>query len=108
VSLHTTNPAAVGTGEHTWSNYARKKIPAARWGAITGTAGSDRRVQNASTITFSTVGATTFGQKAVYAGIWTAAAAGSFIVGGPLTASVTLSAGVKPSFATNAFDVEQD
>lgn len=108
ISLHSGDPGVTGASEHTWSNYKRKKVPAARWSTITGTAGTDRRVQNASTLTFSTVGTTTFGQKAIYGGVWTASAGGSFLVGGALTTSVTLSAGVTPSFATNAFDIEQD
>lgn len=108
VSLHNGAPAATGANEMTWSNYKRQKLKAANWGTVTGTAGSNRRIQMKSTITFSTVGTTTAGQKAIGVGVWTASAAGSFIVGGTLNTSITLSAGTVPSFGASALDIEQD
>ena len=110
ISLHKGDPAATGANEHTWSKYARLKIVSATWSAITGTAGTNRRVE-ATTLTYSTVGTTVAGQTAIYVGVWhhlTRTTASNFIVGGALTASVVLGAGVVPSFATGAMDIEQD
>lgn len=111
ISLHTGSPAATGANECTWSKYARQKVVSANWSAITGTAGSNRRIENASTITYSTVGTTTCGETAIYLGVWnhaTYTSASHFLVGGALNTSVVLNSNVVPSFIANACDIEQD
>ena len=112
ISLHTGDPAATGANEMTWSKYARQRVESARWGAPTGTAGSNRRTQCVSTLTFSTVGTTTEGQKAIYLGVWNhltqTSATTNFLAGGALNTSVTLNSNVVPSFVANACDIEQD
>jgi hypothetical protein len=80
VSLHTASPAATGANEATGGSpaYARKQTT---WGTAAGSTISG------SEVTFD-VGAGTY----THWGLWTAATGGTFIDGGALSASVTLSA----------------
>ncbi|NIL86500.1 hypothetical protein RhoFasGS6_03904 [Rhodococcus fascians] len=80
VSLHTASPAATGANEATGGSpaYARKQTT---WGAASGSTISG------SEVTFD-VPAGTY----THWGLWTAATGGTFIDGGALSASVTLSA----------------
>jgi hypothetical protein len=81
ISLHTANPGTTGASEATGGSpaYARK--------ATTWTAGASDGVVNGSQVTIDAAAGTY-----THFGLWTAATAGTFISGGALSASVTLSA----------------
>lgn len=80
VSLHTASPGSTGASEATGGTpaYARKQTT---WGTAAGSTVSG------SEVTFN-VGAGTY----THWGLWTAVTGGTFVDGGALSASVTLSA----------------
>lgn len=106
VSLHTADPTETGTqtsSEATYTGYAR--VAVARSGA--GWTVSGNNVSNAAAVTF---GACTAGSSSVtHFGIGTdLSGAGNLILKGALTATLAVSAGITPSFATGELDVNLD
>lgn len=106
ISLHTGDPGETGnqtTSEATYTGYAR--VAVARSGA--GWTVSGANCSNAAAVTF---GACTAGSSTVtYFGIGTdASGAGNLIASGALTASLAVTAGVTPSFAIGALDIDAD
>jgi hypothetical protein len=106
VSLHTADPGETGdqtTSEATYTGYARVAVArsAAGW-TISGA-----NCSNAAAVTF---GACTAGSSTVtYFGIGTdASGAGNLIASGALSASLAVTAGITPSFAIGALDVNAD
>lgn len=83
VSLHTADPALVGSNEATGGSYARQNANAAF-----AAAGSGSKVTNAA-LSFATMPAGTFS----HFGVWDAASAGNFLWGGALASSKTVAAG---------------
>lgn len=77
VSLHTASPSTTGANETSGGSYARQ---ACSWNAASG--GSKT---NSSSLTFSTTGSTAM----THFGTFSASTAGTYGVGGALTASVT-------------------
>lgn len=84
VSLHTADPGTTGASEVTGGSYARVAVT---WGAPSG--GS---VANSNALSINLPATTT----AAYFGVWSAATAGTYYIGGALSPSVTTggSAGV--------------
>lgn len=78
ISLHTASPGTTGASEATGGSYARQQTT---WGSASG------GVINGSAVTVP-VPSGTFSHW----GLWTAATGGTFIDGGTLSSSVTLSA----------------
>jgi hypothetical protein len=104
VSLHTGDPGEGGsqtTSESAYTNYAR--VAVARSGA--GWTVSAANVSNAAAVTFPACGVT--GSTITHFGIGTASAgAGVLLFSG--TCSLVVSAGITPSFAIGALDVDAD
>lgn len=90
VSLHTANPGTTGANEATGGSYARQ---AGSWGAASG--GS---ISNDTAINFTSMPASTI----THVGLWTASSGGTFLWGGALTVSRTLSAGATAQFTIAA------
>ena len=109
VSLHTVDPNETGlqnSNEATYGSYARVSVArsAAAW-AVAGT--NPTTADNVSAINFP---AATSGSVVVtHFGIGTAASgAGVLLFSGALAASLTVNAGVTPSFAAGALDITCD
>jgi hypothetical protein len=106
VSLHTANPDETGsqtTSETAYTNYAR--VAVARSGA--GWTISGANCSNTATVAFAACGVT--GATLTHFGIGTdAAGAGTLLFKGALDASLVVSAGITPSFAAGALDVNAD
>jgi hypothetical protein len=104
VSLHTGDPGEGGsqtTSESAYTNYAR--VAVARSGA--GWTVASANVSNAAAVTFPACGVT--GSTITHFGIGTdAAGAGTLLFKG--TCSLVVSAGITPSFAIGALDVDVD
>lgn len=90
ISLHTGNPGETGASEVAGGSYARQ---AGSFGAAAAGA-----VSNDAALLFTGMPASTI----TYVGVWDALAAGNFLWGGALTASVTFSAGAPGEFAIGA------
>lgn len=106
VSLHTGDPGETGdqtTSEATYTSYAR--VAVARSGA--GWTISGANVSNAAAVTFP---AATGGSNTItHFGIGSdSSGAGNLFFKGALTASLAVSAGITPSFATGELDVNID
>ena len=106
VSLHTADPGETGnqtTSEATYTSYAR--VAVARSGA--GWAVSGNTADNAAAVTFP---ACTGGTNTItHFGIGTdASGVGTLLFSGALTASLAVSSGITPSFATGALDITAD
>lgn len=80
-SLHTGDPGTTGADEASGNDYARKETEPADWNAS-----SSKSADNANVLTFATPSGP-WG-LITHAGLWTASEGGTFIVGGPLGASV--------------------
>jgi hypothetical protein len=80
VSLHTADPGTTGASEVTGGTYARVAVT---WGAATGGA-----VANSGALSINLPASTT----ASYFGIWSAITAGTYMVGGALSPSITTGA----------------
>lgn len=109
ISLHTADPGEAGdqtTSEATYTGYAR--VPVARttggW-TVSGTAPT--QVANAATITFGLCTAGTSVCTHFVVGRATSGA-GEIIVSGALTASLSVSTGITPSFAIGALVATAD
>jgi len=90
LSLHTADPGDTGASEY--STYTGTR-PVITFDAA-GSASSSSNVQ----IDFAAMGATTI----TYVGLWSAASAGTFQAGGPLSASKTTNSGDTLRFASAA------
>ncbi len=106
ISLHTANPNETGnqtTSEATYTNYARVSV--ARSGA--GWTVSGANCSNAAAVTFPACGATP--NDITHFGIGTdETGAGNLVAWGALGATLSVSAGVTPSFAIGALDIDAD
>lgn len=106
ISLHTADPGETGnqtTSEATYTGYARVSVARSTTGwTVTGNLAT-----NDSPITF---GACTAGTNTItHFGIGSASSGvGNLFIKGPLTASLAVSAGITPSFATGELDVTLD
>jgi hypothetical protein len=109
VSLHTADPGETGdqtTSETAYTNYARVAVvrSASGW-TVSGTAPT--QVANAAAVAFATCGAS--GATLTHFAIGRASSgAGEILVSGALTAPLTVSSGVTPSFAIGALVVTAD
>lgn len=109
VALHTADPGETGTqatSEATYTGYARVSVARTSGGwTISGTAPT--QVANAGTITFGacTAGSNTITHFSV--GVATSGAT-KILYSGPLTATLAVSAGITPSFATSALVITED
>ncbi|MEN9925354.1 MAG: hypothetical protein RL268_1480 [Pseudomonadota bacterium] len=106
ISLHTADPGEAGTqttSEATYTGYAR--VAVARSGA--GWTVSAANVSNAAAVTF---GACTAGTNSItHFGIGSdASGTGNLFFKGALTAALSVSAGITPSFAIGELDVNID
>ena len=106
ISLHTADPGETGTqttSEATYTGYAR--IAVARSGA--GWTVSGNNASNAAAVTF---GACTAGTNTItHFGIGSdVSGTGNLFYKGALTASLSVSAGITPSFAIGELDVNLD
>jgi len=90
LSLHTADPGTTGASECTGGSYARQSIS---FGAASAGANASTTAQNFTSMPSATVG---------YFGIWTASSSGTYIVGGALTSSLTVSSGATVGFAIGA------
>ena len=106
ISLHTADPGEAGTqatSEATYTGYARVAVArtGAGWVVIGNTA------DNAAPVTFP---ACTGGTNIVtHFGVGTdSAGVGNMIVRGALAASLSVSSGITPSFATGTLDITAD
>jgi hypothetical protein len=106
VSLHTADPGETGnqsTSEATYTGYVRKAVARTSGGwTVTGNA-----VENTAAITFGTC---TAGSNTItHAAVGTASSgAGKILYFGALTASLGVSAGITPEFATGQLDITED
>jgi len=106
ISLHTANPDEAGdqtTSEIAYTNYARV--------AVARTAGgwdvTNNQASNAAAINFPQCGAS--GGTATYFGVGTNhTGTGRLLYSGQLTAPLTISSGITPSFAIGALTVTED
>ena len=104
ISLHTADPGEAGdqtTSEADYTGYARVAVArsAAGWTV------ADANCSNAAAVTFGACSAGT--NTITYFGIGTAAAAaGHLVASGVLDAQLAVSAGITPSFAINALDID--
>ena len=104
ISLHTTDPGETGdqtTSESAYTNYARVSVAraSAQWTVASGVADND------ASITFPLCGVT--GSTVTHCGIGsdTSGAGNRFMNG---TASLSVAAGITPSFAAGALDISMD
>ena len=81
ISLHTGDPGTTGANEVAGGSYARQR-PAFN-------AASSGQAKNTSSINFTSMPSATI----TYVGVWTAVSGGTFIIGGALSASTSVSAG---------------
>lgn len=106
IGLHESNPNETGdqtTGEGNYSPYARISVArsTAGWSVASGTADND------ASITFAAC--TSGSDTASHFGVGSdASGAGNLFLWGALTASLAISAGVTPSFASGQLDVTLD
>jgi hypothetical protein len=96
VSLHSADPGATGASELSGNAYAR--VAVADWDAA-----SSKATANGAVINFPT--ATDPWSEATHFGIWDAATAGNFWLGGELTAGVTIAAGEAARYDAGDLDV---
>jgi hypothetical protein len=111
-SLHTGSVGETGANEVTTTgtatgndtNYVRK--------AVTFSTPTGTHTANSAALTFPTVALPTGGGASSYTvnhfGIWSAATGGTYYRGGALTASKSLSAGERITFATGAITLTED
>ena len=106
VSLHTADPGEAGdqtTNETSYTSYARVAVARTSGGWTV----SGNTVSNTAAITFPTCGAT--GATLTHFGIGTSASgAGNLLMSGALTASLAVSNGVTPEFATGQLTATED
>lgn len=106
VSLHTGDPGEAGdqtTSECAYTSYAR--VAVARSGS--GWTVSGNAASNAAAITFPA--ATGGSETATHFAVGTAASGtGKILYSGALTASLAISSGITPEFATGDLDVTED
>jgi hypothetical protein len=93
VSLHTATPGTTGTSEVTGGTYIRV--------AVTWNAPSAGAVTNSNAITINLPAATT----ATHFGIWSASTAGTYYLGGALTASVGGGSAATVTIAAGAISI---
>lgn len=104
ISLHTADPGAAGSqtsSETAYTGYVRQAVPrtAAGWTAAAGDSDND------SDISFPICTASP-GSNLTYVGIGTASSgAGTLLLYGPLTASITMQVGTTPIFSADELDV---
>jgi len=109
ISLHTADPGEAGTqttSEATYTGYARVAVARSSGGwTVSGTAPT--QAANAATITF---GACTAGSNTITHFVVgrDTSGTGEIIASGALTASLSVSAGITPSFAIGALTVTAD
>lgn len=94
LGLNTTSPGQTGANEVTGGSYARQTLTFAA--AASGVATSSD-AQNFTSMPSTTID---------YFSIWSAAASGTYGLGGQLTSSLTVPAGATVAFATGAVTVE--
>lgn len=104
VALYTAAPSDTGGGtEANYTGYAR--VAVARSGAgwtVSGT--SPTQVVNASAVTF---GACTAGSNTItHFGLFDASTSGNLLVYGALSASLSVSAGITPQFASGQLNIQ--
>ena len=85
LSLHTADPGTTGANECSGGSYARQSVT---WAAPSGGSVATSNAQNVPVNT---------GQTALYFGLWSAASAGTYYIGGALSSSA-----VGPTTATFA------
>lgn len=106
ISLHTADPGEGGdqtTSEATYTSYTR--VAVARTGS--GWTVTDNAVANASTITFPT--ATGGSNTVTHFAVGTAlSGTGKILYKGALTASLAVSNGIAPQFASGELDITED
>lgn len=106
VSLHTADPGEAGsqsTSEATYTGYARVAVARSAGGWTV----SGANAVNAAAINFPA--ATAGGDTLTHFGIGTSASgAGTLLLSGSLTASLSVSAGITPSFAAGQLTVTAD
>lgn len=106
ISLHTSSPGETGvqtTNETAYTNYVRVSVAraSAQWTVSSGT------ISNDNAITFATGGAS--GASITDFGIGSdSSGAGNLWIYGALTATLAVSNGITPSFATNDLDITCD
>lgn len=105
VSLHTADPTAAGTqssSEAAYTSYARVAVARTSGGWSI----SNETISNVGTITFP---ACTGGSETeTFVGVGTASSgAGVLLWAGPLTASLTVSNGITPSFSAGALTITE-
>ncbi len=93
-SLHTASPSTTGANEVTGGSYARQ---AAAFGSASSGVEATTNAQNWTSMPAVTV---------AYFGFWTAATAGTWDGGGPLTSSLTVPAGATVAAAIGALTVQ--
>ena len=97
VTLHSSDPGANGAGEITaGGNAYARQVATAAFGAA-----NAKAVDSTADLTWTNMPSVTVS----HVGIWTAETAGTFLGGGALTASKTVSAGDTFKIASGSFDV---
>jgi hypothetical protein len=108
VSLHTADPGEAGTqstSESAYTNYAR--VAVARASGASGWTVTNSTVNNASAVSFPACGATS--SVVTYFAVGkSATGAGDLLYSGALTASLTITNGITPSFAASAMTITED
>jgi len=106
ISLHTADPGETGnqsTSETSYTNYARVAVARTAGGWTVST----NQASNAGAITFPQCGAS--GATLTYFGVGTNhTGTGRLLYSGQLTAPLTVSSGITPSFAIGALTVTED
>ena len=110
VALHTADPTDSGAptaSEATYTGYARVAVARTSGGWTCATSTGTTTAKNAATVTFGacTAGSNTITHASI---VSTASGAGVIIASGALSASLAVSAGITPSFATNALVLTLD
>jgi len=105
VSLHTGDPADVGSNEVTGGNYARIQVANAGWTKTLASVGGIASATNTAEIVFPATGTVTWSASVpgvTHVGIWSASTAGNFLYGGALTTARVVAVGdVFKFLATN-------
>jgi len=95
-SLHQSDPGTTGASEVTGGSYARQ--------AITFSAAAASAMTTSAALTFTSMPDTT-GDDISHVGIWTAVSAGTFLIGGALTAAKVTNSGDTFEIAAGDLDL---
>lgn len=93
ISLHTATPGLAGGNEvtETWYDRIQRDAADANWDAVL-----NGIAENIAVITFGSPTGMAGSLIVTHVGLWDAAVAGNFLVGGPLTSSKTINNGDAP------------